>query len=106
MHETIGALSDAFEQSWKTSSKEGGRPQIENYLVRAHSSECEKLLRTLIPLDLHYRALTGESPRLEDYFPRFAIVEPAWLIQEINDHQLESEDTTGETSTATGLMSR
>ena len=56
-----------FEVAWK----DGGRPQIEDYLGGAAEPERAAPLRELVLLDAHYRRGQDERPALGDYEARF-----------------------------------
>ena len=58
---------DRFEAAWKA----GLRPRIEDYLGETADPERSALWHELLVLELVYRRLQGERPRLEEYWTRF-----------------------------------
>ena len=75
----IDALCDAYEKQWK----QGGRPQIDDYLQKADLRLREHLLYELVAMDAEYRARQGEQVNLEDYQQRFSAysgqLRSAWI---------------------------
>jgi len=58
---------DRFEAAWKA----GLRPRIEDYLGETADPERSAQWHELLVLELVYRRLQGERPRLEEYWTRF-----------------------------------
>jgi WD40 repeat protein/tRNA A-37 threonylcarbamoyl transferase component Bud32 len=73
----VDEVCDRFEIAWRV----GQPPRIEDYLADMSEPERSALLRELILLDIHYRRQRGETPRVEDYGPRF----PEWDADGFDD---------------------
>ena len=56
-------VCDCFEAAWRG----GRRPQIEVFLDDASEPTRSLLLRELVGLEVVYRRMRGESPRLSEY---------------------------------------
>ena len=56
-------VCDCFEAAWRS----GQRPQIETFLDDASEPTRTVLLRELVGLEVAYRRMRGESPRLSEY---------------------------------------
>jgi serine/threonine protein kinase len=63
----IDEACDAFEAAWLA----GSRPTVEEHLARAAPEDQQALLAELLRLDVEYRRKIGETPRLDEYLPRF-----------------------------------
>jgi hypothetical protein len=72
-------VCDRFEDAWGA----GLRPRLEDYLAAAPEGERLTLAYELIALEAHYRRLSGEDPRPEDYRPRFPALDPARLAEAV-----------------------
>ena len=68
-------VCDCFEAAWRG----GRRPQIEVFLDDASEPTRSLLLRELVGLEVVYRRMRGESPRLSEYRARFPDRELVWL---------------------------
>jgi eukaryotic-like serine/threonine-protein kinase len=66
-HDRLDQACDRFETAWNA----GERPQIDEYLADATSSEREMLLRELLILELFWRRRVGERPDPREYAGRF-----------------------------------
>jgi hypothetical protein len=56
-----------FEAAWQREE----RPCLEDYLKETAEEHRPAWLRELLPLELEYRRMQGESPDVADYLPRF-----------------------------------
>jgi eukaryotic-like serine/threonine-protein kinase len=92
-------VCDCFEAAWRS----GQRPQIEDFLNDASEPSRSLLLRELVGLDVAYRRMRGESPRLSEYRGRFPERAGAWLTHamdgtpEPSDHRPARSDRTAAT---------
>jgi WD40 repeat protein/serine/threonine protein kinase len=57
----VDRICDRFESAWKAVATGAERPRLEEFLSDAPESERAVLLRELLPLDVCYRRLEGES---------------------------------------------
>jgi predicted ATPase len=73
--EQVSVLCDRFEAAWVA----GQRPRIEDFWDSTREMQPGALLSELVLLDIHYRRLAKETPRAEDYLPRFPMLDLAWL---------------------------
>jgi len=97
----LSPICDQFEDEWR----ENHRPEIEEYLQRADSTDREMLLRELLSIELEYRLGLEERPAETEYSRRFPQhteviraalrsvadsdrVVPANLPKEIGDYEL------------------
>src|SRR5262249_29102298 len=53
--------------------------------------ERSALLRELVLLDIHYRRQQGETPRVEDYGPRFPELDAEWFADTRAAEQVEAD---------------
>ena len=72
-------LADGFETAWKWAR----HPRIEAYLQPTTGPYRQVLLRELLLLDVHYRRLQGETPRITDYQHRFPELIESWPDREL-----------------------
>jgi serine/threonine protein kinase len=63
----VNRVCDKFDSAWR----DGGRPQIEDYLRDASEPGRSALLRALLASELETRRQRGEQPKPEDYLGRF-----------------------------------
>jgi tRNA A-37 threonylcarbamoyl transferase component Bud32 len=92
----VDRIDDAccgFAAVWKA----GQRPRLEDFLYPAEQREQQALLRALLPLDVGYRARTGETPTPEDYLARFP--HAAGLIEDLLSRDSASGRTNPEQQT-------
>jgi eukaryotic-like serine/threonine-protein kinase len=68
-------VCDCFEAAWRT----GERPDIQDFLKDASEPSQTLILRELIGLEVAYRRIRGESPRLCEFRGRFPDRESGWL---------------------------
>jgi eukaryotic-like serine/threonine-protein kinase len=81
-------VCDCFEAAWCS----GQRPEIEAFLDEASEPSRSLLLRELVGLDVAYRRMRGESPRLSEYRARFPDRGAAWLTRAM-DGTLDAVDS-------------
>jgi serine/threonine protein kinase len=77
----VDEACDRFETAWKASGSTSPRPQIEDYLNAVPEPEQPYLLFELIALDVHYRRLLGDEPKLADYQCRFPSLDAVQLAE-------------------------
>src|SRR5262249_38278986 len=65
--ERFDLLCDRFEPAWQA----GGRPALEDFLAQIEEPARTALFVELFRLDMAYRLLAGEAPRVEAYLERF-----------------------------------
>jgi eukaryotic-like serine/threonine-protein kinase len=63
----LDALCDRFEATWRS----GKKPKLDEYLAQAAGTDASVVLAELLPLELAYRRLAGETPRPDEYRRRF-----------------------------------
>ncbi|MCA9039226.1 MAG: protein kinase [Planctomycetaceae bacterium] len=80
---------DEFESAWNS----GERPTIEEYLEGISGTERQQLLRELVALEIELRERGGETPKLNEYTPRFAEM-AADLETLFSDKKNSSEEDT------------
>ena len=73
--EQVDKVCDRFEAAWTA----GQRPGIEDYLGTTPEPQCAVLLRELVLMDVYYRRLAKETPQVDDYLPRFPMLDRVWL---------------------------
>ena len=74
LQERVDAACQTFETAWKIHAADPQgqpRPRLEDLLEPAPESDRFALFRELLAIELPYRRHQGESPRAEDYLPRF-----------------------------------
>ncbi len=64
----IDELCDEFERQWQA----GARPEIGFFLDQVSADARSHLLRELVAVEVELRVQKGETPRLDDYVPRFS----------------------------------
>src|SRR6266545_1461207 len=73
-----------FEEAWLRARFGGRRPSIQEYLSdTADAEERSILVHELIPLEIHYRRLSGEEPGVEDYLEPFPELDRTWVTEAI-----------------------
>jgi len=75
-----------FETAWRA----GQRPRIEDYLADGPATEGATLLQELILLDVYHRQRRGETPRPEEYGPRFRSLDATWITRAVASGEAES----------------
>jgi WD40 repeat protein len=75
----VDQAADRFEAAWKAAGSSGRRPRIEDVLKGVSEEDRARVLCELIPLDIFYRRLLGETPQPDDYQSRFPSLDAAWL---------------------------
>ena len=75
-------LCTDFEEQYRT----GQSPRIEDSLVRIEDSTRRRLLRELLLLEVELRRRAGQTPRADDYRPRFP--DHADLVEEVLDETI------------------
>jgi WD40 repeat protein/tRNA A-37 threonylcarbamoyl transferase component Bud32 len=71
----IDQACDRFEQAWKM----GQRPRPEAFLGDLAEPARSMVARELVQLDIDYRRLAGEVPKVDDYLSAFPELDRAWL---------------------------
>ena len=67
----LDRVCDRFEEAWRRTRAGEPRPRLEAFLADVEGLELQTLLLELIGLDADYRRRLGETPKAEDYQPRF-----------------------------------
>ncbi|MHB1426336.1 MAG: protein kinase domain-containing protein [Gemmataceae bacterium] len=75
----IDQICDRFEAAWKAVACVDSRPRLEDYLAEAPELEREELLRELLPLDICYRRLHGETIEPRTYSHLAPPADASWL---------------------------
>lgn len=77
--ERIDRICDRFEAAWKSAAAVQAPPRLEDFLTQTPEAERDALLRELIPLDICYRRLHGETIEPQTYSALFPELDAAWL---------------------------
>ena len=90
----VNAACDRFEAV----VREGGDPQIEDFMAAAAAADRPELLRELIALEVELRRGRGDRPELRKYRERFPDPDYADLIAHAFDPAASRPEDTGETA--------
>jgi WD40 repeat protein/tRNA A-37 threonylcarbamoyl transferase component Bud32 len=75
----IDRICDRFEAAWKAAATVEARPRLEDFLGQTPEGEREALLCELIPLDICYRRLYGETIEPQSYAALAPEPDASWL---------------------------
>lgn len=71
----VNRVCNRFEQTWQT----GERPRLETFIADLSDRQRRAALQELIPLEVEYRRLAGETVVSADYQGRFPDLDGSWL---------------------------
>ncbi|MCA9040307.1 MAG: serine/threonine protein kinase [Planctomycetaceae bacterium] len=80
---------DEFETAWS----DDHRPTIEEFLDGVTGNERNQLIRELVALEIDLRVQLGETPKLEEYTPRFEEIKSELETLFINQRSQTQDDT-------------
>jgi WD40 repeat protein/serine/threonine protein kinase len=71
----LDQICDRFEDLWRA----GRQPRIEDFVLATPEQDRAVVLHELVQLDIYYRRLNGDEPRVPDYYGRYPVLDLAWL---------------------------
>jgi WD40 repeat protein/serine/threonine protein kinase len=80
----VDQVCDRFEAAWKSAASIEEGPRLEDFLNGTAEAERDALLRELIPLDVCYRRLQGETVEPHRYAGLSATLDVTWLAEVLN----------------------
>src|SRR5262245_34470414 len=89
----FSALESAFDEHWRefVDGRRPSPPELKDFLASSEAANREQLLRSLLGIELDYRAQSNGCPAIDEYLQRFpgdeGLIRRVWNEWEATNHE-------------------